>query len=515
MTRKTLLFAVALMTAVALTATGAFASTRAAATATFTITATAGDNGSMTPIGDKVVQSGGSVIYTMQPAEGYQVATITVDGAALPPTSTAGSPICTQGWYTFLNVTANHTISVTFKANPAGWYTITPYPGEHGSIWMANQAIQATSTIPGVDVAVSIMPDAGYHVATLVVDGAPVSPATWYIFYNVRAGHTIAATFELNPEPVPVEPVVVSGGDRYETASRAACSAFATGSCDAVVLATGENFADALSGSGLAGALDAPLLITRKSSLSACTAVEIARVTQGKAATVYILGSTAAVSSAVEDTLAEHYTVVRIAGATRYGTSAAVAEKIADLPGGEASTVLVARGDDFPDGLALGPLAYAKGFPVLLTSPRELPRETADELGLLAPTDAYVAGSEAAVSAAVFGQIDALAGKTERVAGANRYATAAAIANLGASEGWVSFGSLGVATGLAFPDALCGGAVCGSDNGVLLLTATSSLPADTAGAITSHKSEIGAVTIFGGPSAVSDSVRTEIGNLLH
>ena len=165
---------------------------------TYTITATAGDHGSINPIGDRQVSAGGSIIYTMQPAEGYQVATITIDGVPLPATSVAGSPKCTDGWYTFLNVVQTHTIDVTFKLNPPGWFTVTPYAGEHGTIWMAAQTVQGTSTIPGALVACSIMPDAGYHVETLEVDGESVSPATWYIFYNVRSGHTIAATFGPN-----------------------------------------------------------------------------------------------------------------------------------------------------------------------------------------------------------------------------------------------------------------------------------------------------------------------------
>ena len=167
------------------------------AVSTYKITATAGDHGGINPAGDKQLAAGGSIVYTMQPAQGYRVATITVDGVSLPPTSTAGSAICSQGWYTFLNVVEPHTISVTFKLNLAGWFTVTPYAGEHGQIWMAQQTVLASDTAPAI-VSCSIIPDAGYHVATLIVDGAPVTPATWYNFSNVRAGHSIAATFALD-----------------------------------------------------------------------------------------------------------------------------------------------------------------------------------------------------------------------------------------------------------------------------------------------------------------------------
>ena len=168
----------------------------------YTITATAGANGTISHLGNTLVMGGQSLVYTMEPAEGYQVATITVDGVPLPATAVAGSPTRTSGWYTFLNVVATHTIDVSFQPNPPGWFTITPYAGDHGEIWMATETVQATSTVgstttvvPGVDVAVSITPEAGYHVASVTVDGLLIAPTNYYIFYDVRAGHTIAATF--------------------------------------------------------------------------------------------------------------------------------------------------------------------------------------------------------------------------------------------------------------------------------------------------------------------------------
>jgi hypothetical protein len=233
MTRKTLLIVVALVAVVGLTfgfATTAFAAPHAADTATYTISASAGPNGTMTPIGDTTVSSGGRVVYTMQPAEGYQVATITVDATQ---TSKAG-------FYSFPPVTASHTIAVTFKANPAGWFTVTPYFGDHGQIWMAQQTVQASDTAPAI-VACSVTADAGYHVETLLVDGLAVAsntaytnhtPALWDAvtadlrvgpnlgyanFYNVRAGHRIEATFEADPVAPTDTTAPVSSSDAAAT----------------------------------------------------------------------------------------------------------------------------------------------------------------------------------------------------------------------------------------------------------------------------------------------------------
>ncbi|MBL9117010.1 MAG: autotransporter-associated beta strand repeat-containing protein [Verrucomicrobiaceae bacterium] len=73
--------------------------------ATYSITNSTSDpNGTCTPTGVTSVSSGGSQIYTLTPATGYMVDTLTVNGASVPPALS----------YTFSNVTANQTISATF-----------------------------------------------------------------------------------------------------------------------------------------------------------------------------------------------------------------------------------------------------------------------------------------------------------------------------------------------------------------------------------------------------------------
>ncbi len=83
------------------------ASFTTASTASYTITATAGANGSISPSGTTTVSSGGTKIYTITPATGYNIAGVTVDGVSKGAVSS----------YTFSNVTANHTISATFAAS--------------------------------------------------------------------------------------------------------------------------------------------------------------------------------------------------------------------------------------------------------------------------------------------------------------------------------------------------------------------------------------------------------------
>jgi hypothetical protein len=71
----------------------------------YTITATAGTGGSISPSGSISVNYGANQTFTNTPNSGYSIANVLVDGTSVGAVST----------YTFNNVTANHTIAVTFS----------------------------------------------------------------------------------------------------------------------------------------------------------------------------------------------------------------------------------------------------------------------------------------------------------------------------------------------------------------------------------------------------------------
>ena len=90
----------------------------------------------------------------------------------------------------------------------------------------------------------------------------------------------------------------ISGADRYDTARQIAVSTFLTS--DEVLLATGENFPDALAGSYLAGRLQAPILLTQQANLPQATSEALITL---KAKRVTILGGRDAISQTVETSL--------------------------------------------------------------------------------------------------------------------------------------------------------------------------------------------------------------------
>ena len=64
-----------------------------------------GAGGSVSPGGNQKVAEGGSVSFTITPKDGYEVATLVIDGTTVLPLTS----------YSFMNVDSNHTLYVTFR----------------------------------------------------------------------------------------------------------------------------------------------------------------------------------------------------------------------------------------------------------------------------------------------------------------------------------------------------------------------------------------------------------------
>jgi putative cell wall-binding protein len=305
----------------------------------------------------------------------------------------------------------------------------------------------------------------------------------------------------------------VQGTDRYLTAVQASRTAFKDGS-DVVVLASGANFPDALSAAALAGAYDAPLLLVKPTSLPSAVVDELWRLGVTRC---FVVGGESAVSAEVANSV-EGYTgivPVRIAGADRYATAAEVARRVVDRLGAEYDGgVFVARGDIFPDALAVSPLAWRSRRPVLLTKPAALPATTAQALDDIDATSALVVGDSNAVSEAVRSQVAVIAGSGERVSGTDRYSTSAAVARWGVASGIAGYRTIGLATGTNFPDALGGGIATGANGGVLLLTRPDALSGPTSTLISSEKGSIRWIRVFGSSKSVSNTVTRAVDLLL-
>jgi putative cell wall-binding protein len=194
---------------------------------------------------------------------------------------------------------------------------------------------------------------------------------------------------------------------------------------------------------------------------------------------------------------ASHAKPSRVFGDNRQAT--AVAASKAEFPAeGSAAAVVLSRADVFADALSGGPLAAAKHAPLLLTSSGSLDDVTKAEITRVAPRGAtvYLLGGTSALSDAVKSAITDLGDVPVRVSGADRFATAVAIADAMGDPGVVF-----EASGVNFPDALSAVPAAIAAKGAILLTDGSAQSSATSTYLTAHATTRYAV---GGPAAWAD-----------
>ncbi|MGN6246426.1 MAG: cell wall-binding repeat-containing protein [Motilibacteraceae bacterium] len=231
---------------------------------------------------------------------------------------------------------------------------------------------------------------------------------------------------------------------------------------------------------------------------------------------VSALGVVAATSASATSSV----TVTRAAGATRYLTAVDVSQKTFRVNTGDPAitNVVIASGENFPDGLAASALAGKLGSPVLLVpAVGAAPQAVKDELTRLGATTVTVVGGTGAVSDATVASLGVA--NVVRVAGQDRYATAVAVAaaigkaNIGSSD-LDGAGGAGaevtaiVARGDLYADALAASALANKGHHPIFLTNPSTLTPVTKDALAAFG--IQRVIIMGGTGAVSTPVEDAI-----
>ena len=262
----------------------------------------------------------------------------------------------------------------------------------------------------------------------------------------------------------------VGGADRYATA--ALLSQQMSGA-DTVFLATGSKFPDAITAGSVGALANAPILLTAKDSIPAPTNSALNRIGPSR---VVILGGTSVIAASVEDGLASRFDeVVRIGGADRFETAAALSQWYF-ATAEEVDTVYVANGTSYVDSMVAGPAATRDGSPVLLTDADALPDATAGEITRLAPRNVIIVGSVSAVGSVVESAIEDLGATVSRIAGSSRWGTAA-----NAAKASPASSKIFVVTGNDFPDGLA--AIPVAKGAPIVLVGAEELHAVTADAI--------------------------------
>ena len=262
---------------------------------------------------------------------------------------------------------------------------------------------------------------------------------------------------------------------------------------DTVIVAFGQNFPDALTGSYLAAVKNAPILLTEPNKDALVLEYISENLTSG--GKVYILGGTAAVSENFENRAKEAgFDVVRLKGKGRYETNL---EILKEAGVNDTDEILIATGTNFADSLS----ASATKLPMLLVGPGL----TAEQKDFLATTSRkfVIIGGTGAVNEAVEAEL-AQIGTVERIKGKTRYETSVVIAERYFTDPAAAV----LAYAQGFPDGLCGGPLAMNMGAPLILTSNE---APTAADDYIEGITVGAVT--GGTGRISDETVREIFDL--
>lgn len=250
----------------------------------------------------------------------------------------------------------------------------------------------------------------------------------------------------------------IYGATRYETAVKV----FEKGwdKSNYAVIASGLDYADALSATPLAKKYNAPILLSKNSSLSSQN--ELLNVIRNKGVKeVFVVGGTGVIPKSFETELKNMgITTHRLGGANRYETSVEVAKALNSKTG----EIALASGVDFPDGLSISTIAAQRNMPILLTKPNELPKVVEDYLNGINVNKSYVIGREGAISNAVANKLD----NPERLGGINRFETNKIVYEKFKKD--LSSNEFYLTAGYDFPDTLAASALASKEGGFVLIT---------------------------------------------
>lgn len=328
----------------------------------------------------------------------------------------------------------------------------------------------------------------------------------------------------------------IEGEDRYETAVNIAKEQYPNGlENKTVILATGQNFADALTANGLTNLYQAPILLTKTNSIPESVMAYLkAQQAAGKLENVLIVGKSDAVSNSISEALTKmRLSVARVGGANRFETAIEVAKllkadpsegkipfaenaiRVADRVNpntdGYSETYFLANGFSFADALIASVPSSRYGYPILLTDgSNHLRPETKSFLD-----DAFkagklnkilVMGGTAVVSEGA--KSDVPGSKVDRLYGQNRYQT-----NMAVNEYFKNATKVYVVTGEKYADALVAGHLAAENNAAILMVNPKGLTKEQSDWIKKND-KITDYVIVGGDNAVSEKVEMEIEDIV-
>jgi VCBS repeat-containing protein len=143
----------------------------------FHIQASCDENGSITPNGWISAYLNDNQSFEIAPDPGYVIDKVQVNGAYIDPVA----------HFTFWNIADHHRIHATFRPK----MVIMAASSDNGAIVPSGTIKVETGTFKKFE----MVPDDGYRVSDVLVDGISHGPIEKYTFFNIQSGHTIEAIF--------------------------------------------------------------------------------------------------------------------------------------------------------------------------------------------------------------------------------------------------------------------------------------------------------------------------------
>lgn len=304
-------------------------------------------------------------------------------------------------------------------------------------------------------------------------------------------GSPLLARAEDSEDSLAKEEIIIirtSGADRYKTSALVARNVSKEGT-DTLVIASGADYPDALLGGNLAAYLKCPVLLNPVDDLSDTVIKEIEHL---EAKNIYIVGGESSISEKVEEELknyVEEENIHRFSGKNRYDTSVKVANFMIER--GQTDGLAFASGLNFADALAGSAYISQKGYPLVLTNGKTIPK------GIEVHENSIILGGIKSINIAELEN-------ARRFSGENRYATALDLAKKGFGD---EIEEVILVDGENYPDALSAVPYASLVKGPILLTKTQGLDKDTLDFI---KENVSVVRIVGGINSVSLKVEEQI-----
>ena len=249
----------------------------------------------------------------------------------------------------------------------------------------------------------------------------------------------------------------------FDTMQQIVREAFPT-TCKTAVLATINGYWDALSASSLAGAYKAPILLTKSTELTEQTKTELKRLQVEK---VYICGGESVISKAVVADLEKmKISVERYSGAWASDTANEIARHLPE----PSDTCFIATSWGYSDALSVASYAYAKQAPIFLTNYQTglLDQSTIDIIKSKGFKHIFLLGGLSVMPSYVYSQLGIQSGVViQRLGGETLYDTSALVANTLLDMG-MGIDNMAIATAWSYEDALCGAALCGKNESVII-----------------------------------------------